>query len=145
MAVDLLLMHDNFNISDVFSAALRYKVVTVKCLSCKMSLDMEVFKKTDILLLENLSEFKEEVANCSKFAQLLSSGVDIFVNDSFSLSHKILASTVGVARFCYACMAGFHFEESLCQLRKAAKLDEKPYAAIVCFYCHFNAIDFFWL
>lgn len=143
MVVDLLLMPDNFNISDVFSSALKYQVVTAKSLSYKISLDVGAFKKTDILLLENLSEFKEEVANCSKFAQLLSSGVDIFVNDSFSLSHKILASTVGVARFCYACVAGFHFEESLSQLRKMAKLDEKPYAAIVCFCCHFKLIDFF--
>lgn len=143
MVVDLLLMPDNFNISDVFSSALKYQVVTAKSLSYKISLDVGAFKKTDILLLENLSEFKEEVANCSKFAQLLSSGVDIFVNDSFSLSHKILASTVGVAPFCYACVAGFHFEESLFQLRKMAKLDEKPYAAIVCFCCHFKLIDFF--
>ncbi|GAY56827.1 hypothetical protein CUMW_174870 [Citrus unshiu] len=118
-------------VADVFSSALKYQVVTAKRLSYKISLDVGAFKKTDILLLENLSEFKEEVANCSKFAQLLSSGVDIFVNDSFSLSHKILASTVGVARFCYACVAGFHFEESLFQLRKMAKLDEKPYAAII--------------
>ncbi|XP_024038220.1 uncharacterized protein LOC18038153 isoform X1 [Citrus clementina] len=118
-------------VADVFSSALKYQVVTAKSLSYKISLDVGAFKKTDILLLENLSEFKEEVANCSKFAQLLSSGVDIFVNDSFSLSHKILASTVGVAPFCYACVAGFHFEESLFQLRKMAKLDEKPYAAII--------------
>lgn len=88
-------------------------------------------QKADILLLENLSEYKEEVANCSKFAELLSSGVDIFVNDSFAQSHKILASTVGVARFCYASMAGFSFDESLHQLKKTAKTNKKPYIAIV--------------
>lgn len=95
---------------------------------------MEVFKKADIFLLENLSEFKEEVANCSNFSELLSSGVDIFVNDSFSVSHKILASTVGIARFCSTCVAGFHFEESLCQLKKTVKTNKKPYVAIVCLY-----------
>ncbi|KAI9153761.1 hypothetical protein LWI28_016164 [Acer negundo] len=122
---------DAESVADILSSALQLKVVTVLCISSKISLDMEVFKKGDILLLENLSGFKEEVANCPKFAELLSSGVDIFVNDSFSQSHKILASTVGVARFCYACLAGFHFEESLCQLKKAAKLDKKPYVAII--------------
>lgn len=92
----------------------------------------EYFEKADILLLENLSEFKEEVANCSKFSKLLSLGVDIFVNDSFSQSHKILASTVGITRFCSTCIAGFNFQESLCQLKKAAETKRQPYVAIVC-------------
>lgn len=132
--LDTIINARYLHISDVLSSALQYKVVAVRCLSCKISVDKELFEKADILLLENLSEFKEEVANCSKFAHLLSSGVDIFVNDSFSQSHKILASTVGVARLCYACLAGFYFEESLCQLRNAAKLDKKPYVAIVCIF-----------
>jgi phosphoglycerate kinase len=96
---------------------------------------MEGLEKADICLLENLSEFKEEVANCSKFAQMLSSGVDIFVNDSFSQSHKILASTVGVTRFCHSCVAGFHFEESLCQLKMVAETSRNPYVAVVRLCC----------
>ncbi|XP_028796956.1 uncharacterized protein LOC114752373 [Neltuma alba] len=43
----------------------------------------------------------------------------------------ILASTVGVTRFCYACMAGFHFEESLYQLKKVTDATKKPYVAII--------------
>lgn len=107
----------------------------------------EVFEKADILLLENLSEFRGEVSNCVKFAQVLSSGVDIFVNDYFSRSHKILASTCGVARFCYACLAGFHFEESLYQLRRLAETNTKPYVAIVCLPCLYmssNCCGWFW-
>lgn len=99
---------------------------------------MEGSEKVDILLVENLSNFKKEVANCSEFAKELSSGVDIFVNDSFSCSHKVLASTVGVTRFCYACIAGFHFEESLCILKRVAETTKKPYVAIVCFCCCYN-------
>lgn len=92
----------------------------------------ECFKKVDILLLENLSEFKEEVANCSKFSKLLSSCVDIFVNDCFSQSHRILASTVGITCLCCTCIAGFSFQESLGQLKKAAETKLQPYVAIVC-------------
>ena len=92
---------------------------------------MEDKEKYDILLLENLSHFKEETANCSNFAEQLSAGIDIFVNDAFSLSHKILASTVGIGRFCYACIAGFHFEEALHQLKEAIETNKKPYIAIV--------------
>lgn len=93
-------------------------------------------EKANIFLLDNLSEFKEEVANCPKFAESLASGVDIFVNDSFSQSHKILASTVGVACFCHATLAGFHFEDSLCQLKKATESNKKPCVAIVCLCCY---------
>ncbi|GFQ03291.1 tRNA (guanine-n(7)-)-methyltransferase [Phtheirospermum japonicum] len=72
-----------------------------------------------------------ERANCSKFAKELASGVDIIVNDAFSESHKVLASTVGVARFCGTCMAGFYFEEGLYKLKKIIKSSESPYLAII--------------
>lgn len=120
--------------SDFLSSVLRLKVVPSRCISNYNLFKMEELEKADILLLENLSEFKQELANCSKFAERLSSVVDIFVNDSFSNSHRILASTVGVPRFCYACLAGFHFGESLCQLQIAAQINKKPCIAIVWFF-----------
>ncbi|XP_007027389.2 PREDICTED: phosphoglycerate kinase, cytosolic isoform X2 [Theobroma cacao] len=118
-------------VADILSSVLRLKVAALRCISCNMPLERKDLQKADILLLENLSNYKEEAANCSKFAELLSSEVDIFVNDSFFQSHKILASTVGVARFCYASMAGFSFDESLCQLKKTATTNKKPYIAII--------------
>ncbi|XP_021290030.1 phosphoglycerate kinase, cytosolic-like isoform X3 [Herrania umbratica] len=118
-------------VADILSSVLQLKVAALRCISCNMPLERKDLQKADILLLENLSNYKEEAANCSKFAELLSSEVDFFVNDSFFQSHKILASTVGVARFCYASMAGFSFEESLCQLKKTAKTNKKPYIAII--------------
>ncbi|KAI5561014.1 hypothetical protein BDE02_16G084200 [Populus trichocarpa] len=124
-------LHDAETVADMLSSVIQHRVVTIKCDYSAVLLKMEVLKKADIFLLENLSEYKEEVANNSKFAELLSSGVDIFVNDSFSQSHKILASTVGIARFCSACIAGFHFEESLCQLKKVARTNKRPYVAII--------------
>lgn len=93
---------------------------------------MEDGHNSDILLLENLSQFKQEQANCSEFARCLSSGVDIFVNDAFSQSHKILASNVGITSFCYASIAGFHFDEGMSQLKKIIKMNKRPYYAIVC-------------
>ncbi|XP_017603526.1 uncharacterized protein LOC108450419 isoform X3 [Gossypium arboreum] len=118
-------------VADILSSVLQLKVIALRCISCKSPLRREDLQKADIFLLENLSEYKEEVANCSKFAELLSSEVDILVNDSFCQSHKVLASTVGVARFCYASMAGFSFEENLHQLKKIAKTKKKPYVAVI--------------
>lgn len=125
-------MVNAFLFSDFLSSVLKYKVVPVGCISPVKSLRTESFEKADILLLDSLSEFKEEVANCPEFSEALSYGVDIFVNDSFSQSHRILASTVGVTRFCYACLAGFHFEESLNQLRNIKESEREHYVAIVC-------------
>lgn len=111
---------------------LEIKVVPVKHVLGYMHSDVE--DRTGILLIENLFLFKGERANCSKFAQELTSGVDIIVNDAFSESHKVLASTVGVARFCYAYIAGFHFEEGLSKLKKIMETSERPYVAIVLLY-----------
>ncbi|KAM7254755.1 hypothetical protein ACFE04_019996 [Oxalis oulophora] len=125
-------------VADILSSILQYEVATLKSISPDIQLRIEALKNTNVLLLDSLSLFKEEVANCSTFAELLSSGVDIFVNDSFSLSRKILASTVAVTRFCSANIAGFHFEESIHLLKEAAKTDRKPYIAIVllCLACY---------
>lgn len=112
----------------MLSTILELKVVPVEFVSGQMHYATQ---ESDILLLENLLQFKEEPANCKGFAKLLSSGVDIFVNDAFSKSHRVLASTVGISRFCYASVAGFYFEAGLSQLKKITETSEKPYVAIV--------------
>ncbi|GMN39195.1 hypothetical protein TIFTF001_008410 [Ficus carica] len=119
------------SVADFLSSALNNEVVPVGCISLEKLLKTECFEKANIFLLDSLSEFKEEVANCLEFSEALSFGVDIFVNDTFSQSHKILASTVGVTRFCYACLAGFHFEEILNQLRNLKEAEREPYVAII--------------
>ncbi|KAH7854632.1 hypothetical protein Vadar_016160 [Vaccinium darrowii] len=119
------------SVAEFLTALLQLKVAPAKLVSGNMQSKLEGKEKYDVLLLENLSQSKEELANCSKFAEQLSAGIDIFVNDAFSQSHKILASTVGIPRFCYACLAGFQFEEALHQLKKAIKINKKPYIAII--------------
>ncbi|WJX70840.1 phosphoglycerate kinase [Trifolium repens] len=123
------------NTSELHTASvagiLQIQVVPLQGISCNKLSEIKGFKKENVYLLENLNNFKDEVANCLKFARVLSSGVDIFVNDSFSNSHKVLASTVGVTRFCYACIAGFHFEEKLRLVKNLAEANKKPYVAII--------------
>ncbi|XP_057445565.1 uncharacterized protein LOC130737738 isoform X2 [Lotus japonicus] len=121
------------SVADFLTAVLQIQVVPLQGISDNKQSKMLGLKKENIHLLENLSHIKEEVANCLEFARVLSSGVDIFINDSFSNSHKVLASTVGVTRFCYcyACLAGFHFEEKLCLLKNVAEARRKPYVAII--------------
>lgn len=92
---------------------------------------MKQFEEAVILLYENLINNKQELANDSEFARAITSEVDIFVNDSFSTAHKILASTVGVTQFCYACLAGFYFEDRLFNLKKISECDQSLSVAVV--------------
>ncbi|KAL5995283.1 hypothetical protein ACLOJK_025341 [Asimina triloba] len=112
-------------------AVIQLKVVPANQLSGDGQPKLEKHDAADILLVENLSKYKEEFANCAVFAERLSSGVDIFVNDAFALSHKILASTVGIAQFCHSSVAGFCFEEELSKLIDITETKKRPYISIV--------------
>ncbi|XP_058077642.1 uncharacterized protein LOC131226014 isoform X2 [Magnolia sinica] len=118
-------------VADHLSSVIQLKVMPANGISGYRQPKMEESEKTDILLLENLSKSREEFANCVVFAEKLSSGVEIFVNDAFSLSHKILASTVGVARFCHSSVAGFCFEEELSQIMEVVETTQYPYLSII--------------
>lgn len=126
--------------SEYLTSLLQVEVIPVNGAPGLTSVKQEELVQNDIILFENLRNFKGEVSNCNDFSQKLASGATIFVNDSFSLSHKILASTVGITRFCYASLAGFHFEEELMQLLKIKDNTRRPYIAIVIInlFCFFN-------
>ncbi|XP_006661798.1 phosphoglycerate kinase-like [Oryza brachyantha] len=117
--------------ADYLSSLLQVKVVPVNGVPDLTSFNPERWMQNDIILFENLLNFKGENTNCNIFSQKLASGAAIFVNDSFSLSHKMLASTVGITRFCHASLAGFHLEEELMQLRKITDTTRRPYIAII--------------
>lgn len=132
--------------SEYLTSLLQVEVIPVNGAPCLTAVKQEELVQNDIVLFENLRNFKGEVSNCNDFSQKLASGAAIFVNDSFSPSHKILASTVGITRFCYASLAGFHFEEELMKLLKITDTARRPYIAIViinlfCF-LNFNLIGF---
>ncbi|KNA22482.1 hypothetical protein SOVF_033860 isoform A [Spinacia oleracea] len=118
-------------VAEFLSSVLQLRVVPGKCISAHQQPAAEQFDEGDIILFENLSKYKQEIANDSEFARRLASGVDIFVNDSFSTAQKILASTVGVTQFCYACLAGFYFEECLDNMKKITECDKTPCVAVI--------------
>ncbi|KAK9733360.1 hypothetical protein RND81_04G062400 [Saponaria officinalis] len=118
-------------VAEYLSTVLELDVVACKHGALHQQSITEQFELADILLLENLCNYKQEFGNSSEFAKRLSCGVDIFVNDSFSSAHKILASTVGVTQFCSVCLAGFYFEDCLRKLKKISECDRSPYVAVV--------------
>ncbi|WVZ59116.1 hypothetical protein U9M48_009311 [Paspalum notatum var. saurae] len=117
--------------AEYLSSLLQVKVIPIDAAPGLTTFKQEEWVQNRIILFGNLLNFRGEVANCNDLSRKLASGATVFVNDSFSLSHKTLASTVGITCFCCVSLAGFHFEEELTQLIKITDTMRRPYIAII--------------
>src|SRR3972149_2030730 len=84
-----------------------------------------------VLLLENLRFHKEEEANDTEFSKGLASLADMYVNDSFSTSHRNHASTYGIASFFKHRLAGFLVQKEIEVLSKIRDNPDRPFTVIV--------------
>ncbi|MGB2303688.1 MAG: phosphoglycerate kinase, partial [Candidatus Puniceispirillales bacterium] len=82
------------------------------------------------IMLENLRFEAGEEANDSDFARTLAKGVDIYVNDAFSCSHRAHASTEAITAFLPS-YAGALMMAELSALDQALGQPRRPVAAIV--------------
>ena len=87
-------------------------------------------KHGQALLLENLRFHKGEETNDKDFSKDLTLGIDYFVNDAFSCSHRKHSSTVGVTNFLPSFM-GTHLEKEIRALESVLNNPNKPVAAII--------------
>lgn len=87
-------------------------------------------KEGQTLLLENLRFHKGEETNNKDFSKDLTLGIDYFVNDAFSCSHRRHSSTVGVTNFLPSFM-GTHLEKEIKALEGVLNNPNKPVAAII--------------
>lgn len=87
-------------------------------------------KEGEVLLLENLRFYKEEMENDKNFTEDLSKMGEIYVNEAFGVDHRSHASLVGVPKFLPAC-AGFLLEKEIENLNKVLNSPQKPMVAIV--------------
>jgi phosphoglycerate kinase len=84
----------------------------------------------EVVLLENLRFYAQEEQNDPSFVTQLAALGDMFINDTFSCSHRAHASIVGLAERLPA-YAGFLLEEEYGCLEKLLKCPDKPLMAIV--------------
>ena len=82
-------------------------------------------KEGQTLLLENLRFHKGEETNNKDFSEDLTLGIDYFVNDAFSCSHRRHSSTVGVTNFLPSFM-GTHLEKEIKALEGVLNNPNKP-------------------
>ena len=87
-------------------------------------------KEGQTLLLENLRFHKGEETNNKDFSEELTLGINYFVNDAFSCSHRKHSSTVGVTNFLPSFM-GTHLEKEIKALGGVLNNPNKPVAAII--------------
>ena len=87
-------------------------------------------KEGQTLLLENLRFHEGEEINDKDFSEDLTLGIDYFVNDAFSCSHRRHSSTVGVTNFLPSFM-GTHLEKEIKALEGVLNNPNKPVAAII--------------
>ena len=84
-----------------------------------------------ILLLENLRFHPEEEANDSSFARALAGLADCYVNDAFSVSHRVHASVVGITRFLQPAAAGLLMQRELAALARVTEQPRRPVVIIL--------------
>ncbi|MCR4334589.1 MAG: phosphoglycerate kinase [Patescibacteria group bacterium] len=74
--------------------------------------EFEHIKEGEIILLENIRNWKEEKNNDQKFAKEMASLGDIYVNDAFSVCHREHASIIGIPKYLPS-YAGLQLEEEI--------------------------------
>lgn len=89
-------------------------------------------KGGEIVLLENIRFYKEEIAADEKFAQKLAALGDCYVNDAFGTAHRNHASTVTLAKFFpYDKMFGYVVEGEIRKIDKLIKNAESPFTLLI--------------
>jgi phosphoglycerate kinase len=92
-------------------------------------------KSGEVLLLENTRFCPEDARNDAEWAEEISFGTKLFVNDAFGTAHRAHASTQGVAdavrRSGGDAVAGFLLERELRFLSNAMADPEHPFVAVI--------------
>jgi phosphoglycerate kinase len=84
----------------------------------------------EVIFYDNVRKFPEEESNDPDFAATLATHGDFFVNEAFSVSHRVHASIVGIPKLLPS-YAGFQLEEEVNNLSQAIKNPPHPFLFIL--------------
>lgn len=109
-----------------------YKVIFASdCIGSPAKEAVQLAKKGDIVLLENLRFHPEEEADDVNFAKELASLGDCYVNDAFGSAHRAHASTYSIATYFKDKYAGNLMIKELNYLGNALKEPKRPFVAVM--------------
>ncbi len=94
------------------------------CLGSVVNDNLNQAAAGDVFLLENVRKYESEEKNDEEFAKTLAKPFDIYVNNSFSESHRNYASMVAVTRFLPSYGGLFLFKE-IENLKKVLELPKE--------------------
>jgi phosphoglycerate kinase len=97
--------------------------------SKKTKKELAEMKDGEVVLLENIRFFKEEIENTVGFAKDLAKLADIFVLDGFAVAHRASASVSGVAKYLPS-YAGLLLTEEVAGLSRVLK-PKKPLVLVL--------------
>ncbi len=100
------------------------------CIGDEVLMQKNKLEQGEILLLENLRFHESELKNDNDFANELSKGCDIFVNDAFSCAHRSHASLHAITKFLPS-FSGLLLDEEVKALKSVLNSPIKPVAALV--------------
>ena len=103
----------------------------VDCIGVEVEGVVSELRAGDVLLLENIRFYEEEMKNDLGFAQTLASLADLYINDAFGAVHRAHASTEGVTRYFDQCAAGLLMEKEIEYLGRVLHNPERPVVAIL--------------
>ena len=117
-------------VKDLEKALGKHVVFVDDCIGEKVAAAVKSMKQDEILLLENLRFYNEEIKGDENFAKELVAPVDVYVSDAFSTAHRAHASMVAAAKLRPAAM-GLLMEEEVNALTKGLNDPKRPLIAIV--------------
>lgn len=87
-------------------------------------------KEGEIIMLENVRFYNEEMIDDDEFAKKLCAGKDLIVFDGFPQAHRMHASTTGIERYLPA-VAGLYLKSEVEMLSKLLEAPKHPFTVII--------------
>ena len=88
-------------------------------------------KEGELILIENIRYFKEEVEDDDNFSKKLGSLGDIYINDAFSCSHRKQASIHKITKYVNKSYAGPLFKREIEAINLVIKNQKEPVTCII--------------
>jgi 3-phosphoglycerate kinase len=118
-------------VSNVLSELSGIKIAfSSELLGTESKTKIEKLGEGEAIMLENLRFDPREESNDEGFAKELASLAEIYVNEAFSVSHRVHASIVGIPKY-LPHFAGLRFVEEIDNLSKIIEGAEKPVVVII--------------
>ncbi len=85
----------------------------------------------EVMLLENLRFYPQEMENDLHFSEQLAKGIDVYITDAFGVIHRKHASLYGLPSLVFDKGIGFLMEEEVAALNRVIRNPEEPLVVLI--------------